>query len=445
MLPPPADRWAARYGFLRELWAGRSRVLADPAIEAALRAGKSLSPPLAALLGELVPHAAGAPQTWLLAHEGRSAGRGARGSTRVVEFDAFEDLLAEAPWQVAIVDMARLFTDAAALSRFAARAQGRLENRLETRAFRLLTALAEGADGGRVVVVSAPGEGAGGLTLPQFQELVTQHFGRARVYALAGVAAAQILDCGEVTGDDDDALPDDDDEGPVPLAFDNSLGEDPAFEAYLAVIGARGVPRGVTIVELPPRAVEPAPEPARPEPRPRAGEGDDEALRAQLAQTRRQLELSSIARQSLVEQLDAAQSRIDALEDQLGARPAAAERSAEAAVEPPAAAPEAPAVDERPDVAAAALLALRWELEQARTELRKATGRPVDAAERELAALRARLAAAEAAAPREALGVCAAAAEAIAARLGEPGLDLEAARRELGALADRLRSIAGDA
>ena len=48
-------------------------------------------------------------------------------------------------------------------------------------------------------------------------------------------------------------------------------------------------------------------------------------------------------------------------------------------------------VDARPDATQASLLALRWELEQARDELRKALGRPVDALEREVAELRARL------------------------------------------------------
>jgi uncharacterized protein YceH (UPF0502 family) len=37
------------------------------------------------------------------------------------------------------------------------------------------------------------------------------------------------------------------------------------------------------------------------------------------------------------------------------------------------------------------VLSLRWELEQTREELRKALGRPVEALEREVAELRARL------------------------------------------------------
>lgn len=416
-----ADRWAARYGFLRELWAGRSRVLADPALEAALRGAKTLPASFAALLAELLP--GGGNQAWLLAHEARpGTGRGRTGP-RVAEFDAFEELLAEAPWQVAIVDLARHFVDAANLSRFAARAQSRLENRLETRAFRLLTALAEGAEAGRVVVVSAPGEAAGGLDLGLFQELVTQHFPRARIYALSLTRAASVIDCGEVTSDeveDEEA----DERGPVPLAFDNSLGEDAGFECLIAVVGARDVPRGVTLLELPPTGpAEPArPEPARPErARPeRVRDEESEALRGQLAQARRQIELASIARQSLVEQLDAAQGRIDALEDQLAGRAPVPAKASEPDEEGP----------RRIDAAAAALQSARWELEQLQGELRRVTARPADELERSLAAAQARLGA---------LHACAATVEALAQRAGAD----EALAGELQTVRDRLLELAG--
>lgn len=419
MLHP--DRWAARYGFLRELWAGRCRVLADPALEAALRGAKALPAPLAGLLAELLQ----APgPAWLLAHEARAGGRGQKGP-RIAAFDELEDVLASAPWEVAIVDLARNFVDAATLSRFAARAQTRLENRLDTRAFRALTALADGAARGGLVVVSAPGEAAGGLDLSQFQDLVTQHFPRARIYALATGRAATVVDCGEVTSEEEEDE-EEDDRGPVPLAFDNSLADEPSFEGYVAVVGAREVPRGITLVELPPAADAPTPAPAKAEPKPRpdpARHEELEGLRGQLTQARRQLELASIARQSLVEQLDAAQGRIDALEDQLAGRAQAPDEPVE----------EAPVEDEpeprtRPDVVAAALQSLRWELEQAQGELRRLTARPVDALERELAAATARLAAARG---------CLTALDGLAARSG----DLE---DELTALAGRLRDALGE-
>lgn len=370
-------RWAPLYGFLRELWAGRSRVLADPALEAALRAAKTLPPSLAALLAELLPAGAGATKAWLLAYDAKGAGRG-RG--QVVGFDGFDDLLSSAPWQIALVDLAQHFVDAATLSRFAARAEGRLENRLDTRAFRLLATLAEAVEGGRIVVVSAPGEGAGGLDLTQFQELVTQHFPRARIYAQASAAAATVVDCGEVTSEEEEDL-EEDERGPPPLAFDNSLAEEVRYAGYFAVVGAREAPRGVTILELPGGEARPAAAPARARASTPPQKSDEEGLRGQLAQARRQLELASIARHSLVEQLDAAQARIDALEDQLGA-------AASAAGEAPA---EAPA---RGDVAAAREQSLRWELEQARTELRRLTARPPEELERRFAEAQARLAAA---------------------------------------------------
>ncbi len=411
-----ADRWAARYGFLRELWAGRCRVLADPALEAALRGAKALPAPLAALLAELLQTAGPA---YLLAHEAKpSGGRGQKGP-KLAAYDELEEVLASAPWDVAIVDLARNFVDAATLSRFAARAQTRLENRLDTKAFRALTALAEGAADGRIVVVSAPGEAAGGLELAQFQDLVTQHFPRARIYALATGRAATVIDCGEVTSDAEEDE-EEDDRGPVPLAFDNSLADEPRFEGYVAVVGAREVPRGITLVELPAApaaAAAPAkPEKARPEP-PRHDEL--EGLRGQLAQTRRQLELASIARQSLVEQLDAAQGRIDALEDQLAGRAQAPDEPIEEA--PVEDEPPAPA---RPDVVAASLQSLRFELEQAHGELRRLTARPVEALERELAEATARLAAARG---------CLAALDDLGARAR--GGDLE---EDLAAVAGRL-------
>ncbi len=394
-----SPRWCARLGFVRDVWSGRPRVILDVELEASLREPRRLSPGVVALLGELVPERSNS--VWLLAERpGDLPGPRRRG---VHAIDEFEGLLAQTPWEVAVVDLARSFVDAASLSRFAARARGRLENRLETRAFRLLSALAEGAAQGRSVIVSTPAASRGGLSLSDFQDLLEQHFPRARVYALAAVAVAVAVDCGEVVREDEDEgdpgeEQEEDDEAP-PLAFDNRLGEDLRYDTYVALINAPGEPLGVTLVELP-AAAEPArAEPARAEPvrpgeasRPSVGRNDAEVdnLKIQLGQARRQVELAAIARQSLVEQLDAAQARVDSLEDQLAelqrrltAAPAETRMSA-------AEAPR-PAVDPRPDATQATVLSLRWELEQTREELRKALGRPVEALEREVAELRARL------------------------------------------------------
>ena len=431
--PSVAPRWCARLGFVRDVWSGRPRVILDVELEASLREARRLAPGVQTLLSELVPERSSS--VWLLAERPSDLpGPRRRG---VHPIDEFEGLLAQTPWEVAVVDLARSFVDVANLSRFAARARGRIENRLETRAFRLLSALAEGASEGRAVIISTPAANRGGLSLADFQDLLEQHISRARVYALAAVAVAVAVDCGEVVREDEDVSdgsedPEDEDDAP-PLAFDNRLGEDLRYDTYLALINAPGEPVGVTLVELPAAAEVQRSDGLRPtEPRPgevsrpndsrtgdsrpgdrrthdsrtsdprthdtrhndvgRAGRADVEVdnLKVQLGQARRQVELAAIARQSLVEQLDAAQARVDSLEDQLAelqrrlvASPVDARTSA-------AEAPR-PAVDPRPDATRASLLSLRWELEQTREELRKALGRPVEALEREVAELRARL------------------------------------------------------
>jgi hypothetical protein len=395
MAPVVAPRWCARLGFVRDVWSGRPRVILDIELEASLREARHLAPGVASLLSELLPERSNS--VWLLAERpGDLPGPRRRG---VHPIDEFEGLLAQTPWEVAVVDLARSFVDAASLSRFAARARGRIENRLETRAFRLLSALAEGAAQGRSVIVSSPAASRGGLSLADFQDLLEQHFPRARVYALAAVAVAVAVDCGEVIREDEDegdaGEEDDEDEAP-PLAFDNRLGEDLRYDTYVALINAPGEPLGVTLVELPAAAEPPRVEatrssqPANEATRPGRNDAEVDNLKIQLGQARRQVELAAIARQSLVEQLDAAQARVDSLEDQLAELQ---RRLTAAPVEARTALAEAPrpAVDPRPDATQATLLTLRWELEQTREELRKALGRPVEALEREVAELRARL------------------------------------------------------
>lgn len=371
-------RWCGRLAFTRDVWSGRVRIVADAELEGSLAAGAALPGPAAALQAELLPDRGG--QAWLLAHELSGKRRGA------YAFDEFEAVLAESPWEVALVDLSRLFVDAASLSRFAARARGRLENRLETRAFRLLAAVGEGALAGRIAIVSSPAANRGGLSLTDFQDLVAQHFVRARVYALATVPVAVVVDCGEVVREEEDRE-DLEEDGDPPLGFDNRLGDDLRYDTYVALVGVADAPLGVTLVELPATAEAGAKaEASKPQ---RDGELED--LKIQLAQARRQVELAAIARQSLVTQLDAAQTRVDSLEDQvaeLGRRLAAPpEGGGEAA------GAAAPTVEPRPDAAQAMVLALRWELEQAQGELRAALGRPAAELEREVAELRARVAA----------------------------------------------------
>jgi hypothetical protein len=395
-----APRWCARLGFCRDLWTGRPRLLVDAEVEMSLRDARRLPGAAAALLAELAPERANT--VWLLAQRPDDLASPRRRGVHALE--EFDGLFAQTPWEVALLELGPFFVDAASLSRFAARARGRLENRLDTRAFRLLSAAAEGAAEGRTVIVSVPAVSRGGLSLADFQDLLEQHFARARVYALAPVPVAVVVDCGEVVREEEDegdpGEEDGDDDLAPALGFDNRLGEDLRYDTYLALINAAAEPEGVTLVELPaaPSLPRPAEAPTRAPEVGRASRSDAELenLKIQLGQARRQVELAAIARQSLVEQLDAAQARVDNLEDQVAEQqrrqtsepaqtPASAMSSAASSAVPAAGA------DPRPDATQAALLALRWELEQAREELRKALGRPVDALERELAELRARL------------------------------------------------------
>lgn len=399
--PLAAPRWCARLGFCRDIWAGRARVVVDPEVEASLREPRRVPGTAAAMLAELVPERANT--VWFLAERpGDLAGPRRRGVHPLEDLDG---LLAQAPWEVAIAELGQFFVETANLSRFAARARGRLENRLDTRAFRLLGALAEGAAEGRTVILSVPAASRGGLGLADFQDLLEQHFARSRVYALAPVPVAVVVDCGEVVREEDeegDAGEEDDDSAPS-LAFDNRMGEDLRYDTYLALVNAPAEPEGVTLVELPAPTDGGSPPRAAEIPRSsetaRASRSDAELenSRIQLGQARRQVELAAIARQSLVEQLDAAQARVDSLEDQVAEQQ---RRNSEAASdtgerrmapEPGLPTMAAAAVDPRPDATQAMILSLRWELEQTREELRKALGRPVDELERELASLRARL------------------------------------------------------
>ena len=265
------------------------------------------------------------------------------------------------------------------------------------------------------MIISTPAASRGGLSLADFQDLLEQHFPRARVYALAAVAVAVAVDCGEVVREDEDegdAGGEDEDEAP-PLAFDNRLGEDLRYDTYVALINAPGEPLGVTLVELPaaaelPRGELPRMDATRPaeatrpsEARPGRNDAEVDNLEIQLGQARRQVELAAIARQSLVEQLDAAQARVDSLEDQLAELQ---RRLTVAPVEARTGAAEAPrpAVDPRPDATKVTVLTLRWSSSRpARSCARRWDGRSRCLSARSPKNLRARLGSTNRASPAE--------------------------------------------
>lgn len=185
--------------------------------------------------------------------------------------------------------------------------------------------------------------------------------------------------------------PDDED---VPLAFDNTLGSQaPMILEYVVILG-EGAPdagEGMTLVEVPPGAVDGDAVPS---------EAPTSApLRAQLAETRRQADLSAIERQALVERLD----NLESANTGLKAESAELRDRLARALAEPAAGPE-PADDGKPrlDAALAEVQSLRWELTQTKRALDAARARPVEVLEAEvarLAALLDRAGSAEAAPP----------------------------------------------
>ncbi|MBK8264530.1 MAG: hypothetical protein IPK80_24705 [Nannocystis sp.] len=359
--------WAARYEFLRELWDGRDRLLVDEALAALVatprRTHGALGEMVQALTGER-----GRGRAWLLGEVGRtSAGRRQRG-LEVID-SAATSSLTELPWEVALVDLDGFLGEGSAPSRMLRRDLPGVWRHLDRRAIGLLDALAEAASRGRAVVLSISADKA---RAPDFQVLVEHCFDRARLFGVAPMPVVGIVDFGEIARDDDGRGQGD---ASVALAFDNSLAaEVPAFAAYVAVIG-RPFAGGITLVEVEGEGGE------------AEGSGEQSGLRAQLTQALAQVEAGAAARLSLVEQLDAAQRRIAALE---GQRAALAAQQAAGAWE----ATRGEGAEERVELLRATVLTLRWELEKARAEIDRLVQRPVAAIEAELASLRAQVAAA---------------------------------------------------
>src|SRR5262245_22020253 len=106
-------RWAARYTFCDPLWRGRARLIVDPELEAVLRRltdepddPVDADAPWRELLAALVPAERGVP-VWMLVRGDELARSLAPywPGTRFMSLAAAEDLLARAPWEVAIVHL----------------------------------------------------------------------------------------------------------------------------------------------------------------------------------------------------------------------------------------------------------------------------------------------------------------------------------------------------
>lgn len=349
------QRWAARYQFLEQLWRGRDRIVCDRELEAALHAG--LEGPLAELLEALIPADGGDARAWVALHNQRRAASFARARSGTVfaGLDDGPELAADEPWKIAFVDLGeRVELDG-------------LETFMEILAERVED------DPERTVVVSvAQGAGDEDATYEALADLVAEQFGDARIFGLTRPKVAAFFDFGPVLEAEDAG------EGPDPdaggIEFDNSLGsEDPAFELFVAVIGGAMPADGALYVELPSAERSASASPASGHSR--AESEELAALRAQLAEAQRRGDLQAIERQELLEQLEHSQDRVSALEEELDAQGGSL----------------AARTGERLDAVLAREQSLRWELDQARSELEAARARPVDEIEADLASARAKL------------------------------------------------------
>ncbi|MCA9656636.1 MAG: hypothetical protein H6712_05455 [Myxococcales bacterium] len=347
-------RWAARYAFLEDLWRDQARVIVDAGLEAALRRLPSRprgeAGPSAELVDALVPRVPRA-RTWVAVADEAVARELAqtRPGAGFLPRASFADVVAHREWSVALVELPALHDDAPGGAR-------------------LREQLAERAQEGRTVVVSAPVvPGTDDDDDPAYAalaELVEEQLGGGRIYGIYRPPMVAVVDFGGGEDEDDED---------VPLSFDNTLGSQaPAFVEYVAVAGELDeLPVGMTLVELPPDAGPPV-------------AAADEGLRGQLVQAQRQAELAAIDRQALLEKVDELESAQSELEHQAAelrdhlAR-AVTEAEAEAAH------------DDRLQSSLADNQALRWKVQQLERELEEAKARPVEALEAEVAELRARL------------------------------------------------------
>jgi len=368
-------RWAARIQLLRELWEGRDRIIVDPDVDRLLGASGGIgarrsSGPCAQVAEALL---GGGGRVRVLAEEPRSL-PGARRfpGLEVADADASAAIFDSAPWEVALVDLGRFLGADASPSRMLRRDLPGLARRLDRRAIALLDVLADGVAQGRVVVVTIA---AAKVKVAEFQALIEACFERAHLLGIAPLPVIAAVDFGVVARDDDGRGGDDSDIG---IAFDNSLGADPNFAEYVAIVGSK-LAGGLTLLEIPQVRTATV-----------SREGTD-SLRIQIAQARRQLELAAAARESLVEQLDRAQSRAGGLEDRCASLEA---RLAEAAWGPGEQSvsrrDDAP-VDEGSAAIQATVQSLRWEVEKSKDEVRRLAERPVSVLEAEVASLQARL------------------------------------------------------
>jgi hypothetical protein len=384
-------RFAARFTFLEELWRGRPRLIVDPGLEAYLGAGvggdDEASEPLRDLVDRLLPAGAG-PRTWMATHEeatGRELAR-TRPATGFVGIDMLMEVLEHREWSVALVDFSGLIAGPGVGEGGASGevTLARSADHLPPVAVRLLDKLGAAAQAGRAVAVVLPAaaddDDRRGFDDLAAVEILADTLGGGRLYGLYRPPMAGIVDYGgdveDVHAGDEDVTMQLEDED-VELSFDNTLGtQKPRVIEWVLVAGARGLPDGLTLLELPPlAAVDPLPS----------------TLRARLAQAQRHADLEAIEAHVLAERLDDLSRENDALRARVAELADELARTVQAAQPAPA-----PVADDgaRLEEATAQVHALKWQVGQLEDQLEAAIARPVDALEAEVAELRARLAAA---------------------------------------------------
>ncbi|MFV8753359.1 hypothetical protein ACNOYE_22650 [Nannocystaceae bacterium ST9] len=369
-------RWAARYQFLEELWRERDRIVFDSELEQALHVGVEGSP--AELLARLLPDREPDARVWMtLGNDRRAASFArARSGTVFVGLDASAELATDEAWQVALIKLPALV------------GEGSGREQLSAEQLALLDVLGDkcSEDPERSVALMLACEPGGEeRAYERLAELVEELFGDARIYGLARPGMAAAFDFGRLFEADDEAG--EGEEPDVAIEVDTTLGSDPRFELYVAVIGDRVPAEGLTFIELPGDGSTGEPSGRAP-----GGEPSDEigAMRAQLAEAQRRGDMQAIERLALLEKLEQAEDRAAGLGDELerlrdGGPSSRGESTGE----------REGVADPRLDAVLAREQSLRWELERVRGELDNLRARPVETLEAEAASLRARLVDAE--------------------------------------------------
>jgi len=353
-------RWAARYAFSEDLWRSRARVVLDPALEDALLSGMPLgsdAESLRELVDALLPTRSGDDRAvWMgvsdenvATHLGRL-----RPGTTFVPVERLAGVVAGEAWEAALVDLD------------AVPATGG-----ENVAAAALSALGLTADTRRNIVVWGSA-GETGLAYEELAEAMMEHLWARgcgqRIYGVYQPPMAAVVDFGESLEVEDDTdleitlnvhpseLRDEPEDDEVPLYFDNSLGaQEPDIDVLMGVCTAVALPEGLGLVELP-----------------SAASGQPSGLRAQLASAQQRAQRAEVERQGLLDRLDALQRENRELREAVEAGPDPF---------------DALARDEALEASMAREQALKWKVSGLEHQLSQAIARPVEALEAEVARL----------------------------------------------------------